>query len=72
MCLGLYSYQYIAINVVWWKPNTHFLFNHKKWYVYYIYIYIYIIRLRSPNFYEVIVNGGEARVNYRFIKIESE
>ena len=30
------------------------------------------IRLRALNFYEVIVNKGEARVNYRFIEIESE
>ena len=30
------------------------------------------IRLRARNFYEVIVNEGEAQVNYRFIEIESE
>ena len=30
------------------------------------------IRLRARNFYEVVVNEGEARVNYRFIEIESE
>ena len=29
-------------------------------------------RLRALNFYEVIVNEGEARVNYRFIEIENE
>ena len=27
--------------------------------------------LRAQNFYEVIVNEDEARVNYRFIEIES-
>ena len=30
------------------------------------------IRLRARNFDEVIVNEGEARVNYRFIEIENE
>ena len=30
------------------------------------------IRLWAQNFYEVIVNEGEARVNCRFIEIESE
>ena len=30
------------------------------------------IRLRAGNFYEVIVNEGEARVNYRFIEVESK
>ena len=29
-------------------------------------------RLQARNFYEVIVNEGEARVNCRFIEIESE
>ena len=33
--------------------------------------YLTII-LRAQNFYEVIVNEGEARVNYRFMEIESE
>ena len=53
---------------------------HRKLYLYlYLYIYyniyynIYLtIRLRVRNFYEVIVNVGEARVNYRFIEIDSE
>ena len=30
------------------------------------------IRLRARIFYEMIVNEGEALVNYRFIEIESE
>ena len=44
----------------------------------YIYIFVYIfniyltIRLRARYFYEVIVNEGKTRVNYRFIEIESE
>ena len=36
-------------------------------------IWIYLtIRLRARNFYEVIVNKGEARVYYRFREIQSE
>ena len=30
------------------------------------------IRLRARDFYEVIVDEGEARINYHFIEIESE
>ena len=30
------------------------------------------LKLRAQNFYEVIVNKGEARVNFRFKEIESE
>ena len=30
------------------------------------------VRLRAKNVYKVIVNEGVARVNYRFIEIESE
>ena len=30
------------------------------------------IKLRVRNFYEEIVNEGEAQVNYRFIEIENE
>ena len=30
------------------------------------------LTIRARNVYEVIVNEGEARVNYRFIEIESE
>ncbi len=30
------------------------------------------IRLRARDFYEVIVDEGEARINYRLIEIESE
>ena len=48
---------------------------HLKLYLYlYLYTYynIYLtIRLRARNFYEVIVNGGEARVDYRFIEIDT-
>ena len=35
-------------------------------------IWCLTIRLRALNFCEVIVNEGEAQVNYRFIEIESE
>ncbi len=36
-------------------------------------IKIYLtIRLRARDFYEVIVDEGEARINYHFIEIESE
>ncbi len=31
-----------------------------------------IIRLRARDFYEVIVDEGEARINYHLIEIESE
>ena len=31
-----------------------------------------IIRLRARHFYEVIVDEGEARINYRFIEIGSK
>ncbi len=30
------------------------------------------IRLRARDFYEVIVDEGEARINYHFVEIESE
>ncbi len=30
------------------------------------------IRLRARNFYEVIVDEGEARINYQLIEIKSE
>ena len=30
------------------------------------------IRLRARDFYEVIVDEGEARINYHLIEIESE
>ena len=30
------------------------------------------IRLRARNFYEVIVDDGEARINYHLIEIKSE
>ncbi len=30
------------------------------------------IRLRARDFYEVIVDEGEDRINYHFIEIESE
>ncbi len=30
------------------------------------------IRLRTRDFYEMIVDEGEARINYHFIEIESE
>ena len=29
-------------------------------------------KLRARNFYEVIVNEGEAQINYRFTEIDSE
>ena len=35
-------------------------------------VYYLTIRLLALNFYEVIVDNGEARVNYRLIEIESE
>ena len=35
-------------------------------------LWIYLIRLRAWNFYEVIVDDGEAQVNYHFIVIENE
>ena len=35
-------------------------------------LFYWTIRLRAPNFYEVILRRAEARVNYRFIEIESE
>ena len=35
-------------------------------------IYILTIRLRARDFYEVIVNEGEAQINYHLIGIESE
>ena len=35
--------------------------------------FIYLtIRLRARDFYEVIVDEGEARINYHLIEIESE
>ena len=38
-----------------------------------LYIYIYLtIRLRARDFYAVIVDEGEARINYHRIEIESE
>ncbi len=37
-----------------------------------LYIFYLTIRLRARDFYEVIVDEGEARVNYHFIEIESE
>ena len=43
--------------------------------LHYIYIYessLITNKLRALNFYEVIVNDGEARVTYHFIEIESE
>ena len=36
-------------------------------------IYIYLtIRLRARDFYEVIVDEGESRINYHLVEIESE
>ncbi len=36
-------------------------------------IFVYLtIRLRARDFYEVIVDEGEARINYHLIEIESE
>ena len=38
-----------------------------------IFTYIYLtIRLRARDFYAVIVDEGEARINYQHIEIESE
>ena len=34
--------------------------------------YLTIIRLRARDFYEVIVDEGEAQINHHFIEIESE
>ena len=34
--------------------------------------YSLTIRLRASDFYEVIVDEGEARINYHLIEIESE
>ena len=34
--------------------------------------FLLTIRLRARDFYEVIVDEGEARINYHFIEIESE
>jgi hypothetical protein len=35
-------------------------------------VYYLTIRLRARDFYEVIIDEGEARINYYLIEIESE
>ena len=40
------------------------------WYKYSFVTLYLTIRLRAQNFYEVIVNEGEAWVNYRFIELD--
>ena len=49
------------------------IFNVLRWRNHYIYNeHIYLtIRLRAWDFYEVIVDEGEARINYHLIEIES-
>ena len=41
--------------------------QNELWLLYYL-----TIRLRARDFYAVIVDEGEARINYRRIEIESE
>ena len=38
----------------------------------FLYTHYLTIRLRAWDFYEVIVDEGEARINYHLIEIESE
>ncbi len=40
--------------------------------LHYILSFYLTIRLRARDFYEVIVDEGEARINYHLIEIESE
>ena len=46
--------------------------NSNVWKLLRIQSYYLTITLRARNFYEVIVNEGEAWVNYRLIEVQSE
>ena len=60
----------LALIAFWTTWTISSLFHTNPWTI--SSLFYLTIRLQARNFYEVIVNEGEAWVNYHFIEIESE